>query len=165
MGRALVLLIVAVATGLLVYRWAAPRYLPPENRAVVTTAPAAPQVPESGAAAPAIAAPRSPEQQAQDSLEAQRAPFYKPFRQAYGPLLTEARPDPEDAATLDLYAAGADSQTVSRLLAQPVPSDVYRYGFRRLRYYLPNAPDDAERYRLGAESTRDDQGVWRTFLK
>ncbi len=166
MGRALILLAVAIVTGWLVYSWMAPRFLASDSK-VTVSAPTSESPPAEGAAAPlpALAPPRTPEQQTRDTLEAQRAPFYNQIRQRFGPQLADVRPDPEDGADLDLYAANDDPQLLPQLLSQTIQPDAIRYGFRHVRFFVPNPPDEAERYRLDAEVTSDDQGNWQTFRK
>jgi hypothetical protein len=162
MGRALVLLIVAVATGWLVYSWAAPRFLSP-GKPVGVTAPAPSTTPVP--ASPALEAQRSPEQRERDTLEAQRAPFYTRLQQEFGSDLATAQPDPQDGASLELYATQDNPQLLDRLLSGIIQPEAARYGFRHLSFFLPNTPDDAERYRLDAEATQDAQGVWHAFRK
>jgi hypothetical protein len=182
MGRALALLLVAVGTGLLVYWLAAPHFLKPDRAALAppawrspeTATPAPPETPASPTTAPPqqnsappapLEAPRSTEQKERDDLEAQRAPFYARLRQELGAYLVSARPADPDRATLELYAAADDAQVVPLLLRQGVQPDAYRYGFRRVYFYLPNRPGEVERYRLDTEATCDASGAWHAFRK
>lgn len=165
MGRGLVLIAVAVGTGLLIFWLAGPRYLSPGGAASHPLAPTDATAPPSGTGETAIAPPRTPEQKEHDALEAKRAPFYSQLRQDLDALLTDVGPAADDQATLVLYAQKGDDQTVDDLLVQAVQPQAYKYGFRHVRFYLPNPPGEIEKYRFAAEADADDSSVWHTFRK
>ncbi|HLV81021.1 MAG TPA: hypothetical protein VKT32_12105 [Chthonomonadaceae bacterium] len=157
-GRALILFAVALASGTLVFWLASPR-----SRSSAGVAPGAGA--SSNADTASIPAPLTPEQKEHNAIEAQRAPFYGRLRGQLGDLVAAARPADEDQATLLLYAQHDDEHAVDELLAQAVQPDAYRYGFRHVRFYLPNPPGSLDKYHLAAEASADDNGAWQAFYK
>lgn len=179
MARAIGLVLVALLAGFMVFRLAAPQVAPraspafpassvPSAPAIPSGAPVSPQplpAPLPPSAADTLSVPRSAEAQGRQTLEAKRAPYYDQLRTTAGSLLTEVGPASDDATTLLVYCLRDESDTSLTLLQNVVAPDAFRFGFNRIRCYLPNPPDSPERYRLYAESSLDSHGVWHTFLK
>lgn len=170
--KVLIGLLVVMATGLIVYRLAAPRLLtpsplPPAAVPAGTPVTAATVPTESSSEPPkAIEPPRTTQQQQRYELEIQRAPFYRQLQDLLGPLLADARPNTDDGAVLELYAAQDNSgQTTDTLLSAAAQADAYHYGFRHIRFFLPNSAGNLDRYRLDAEASPDSQGGWQAFRK
>ncbi|HZT40772.1 MAG TPA: hypothetical protein VFA07_01215 [Chthonomonadaceae bacterium] len=166
LGRALILLAVALGSGLLVFWLAAPRFLPSSGASAASSrgSSGADSTSSNGASA-SIPAPLTAEQKQHNAIEAQRAPFYGRLRGQLGDLVSDARPAADDQATLLLYAQHGDEHAVDDLLAQAVQPDAFRYGFRHVRFYLPNPPGNLDKYRFAAEANADDNGVWQAFYK
>jgi hypothetical protein len=174
MGRALLVLIVAIGTALIVFWLAAPRLLSSRNadaaprgtRMTETSAdPISPSSSRNNSTQDsAITSPRTPEEREYEDLEAKRAPFYTWVRQNFS-YVSALRPAQEDQATLEIYSRADDPRVVTTLLHDAVAPYGKRYGFRRVRYFLPNSPGSVDRYRLDSESTPDASGVWNTFRK
>lgn len=176
MGRSIGLFLVAVAAGLLVYWLAAPHFLAPPQPSLsgnqsaptpLSTQPSASNAPQSTGvgSSPPISAPLTPQQQAADTLEAKRAPYYDWARSQAGNTISDLRPADDDGAVLQIYVAQDDPQLVMPLIQSIVTPYAYHYGFRHVRIFLPNPTDASERYRLYAEANADDDGTWHTFLK
>jgi hypothetical protein len=192
MGRALGLLLIVVASGLFIYYFVMPLFVasaartappapPPATspspqvnpvsettKATVSSAPPlARGAQDATAPAPdgALAAPRTSEQRAQDDLEAQRAPYYRWLREQAGNRLAEVALADDDRATLILYASVDSPDIVTSLMSDVILPAAYRYGFRHVRFYLPNPPGSVSQYRFDAESTADADGNWHTFHK
>ncbi len=186
MGRALLVIIIAGCTCLLILWLVAPRLLSPASPALPGSAPSsvpvnaaspvasantlppitATGVPGNGSAAlPSIAPLVSPEQKAMEEYEAQRAPFYNYLRDKCAGLVTDGRPSQEDRSLLVLYTARNDSTIVTDILTQIVTPYAYSYGFRHVRFYLPNPPGGVERYRLAAEAQAASPSNWQAFQR
>lgn len=186
MGRALLVIVIAACTCLLVLWLAAPHPLSPaapappgcapspvpvNSATAVTSSNALPPitaigVPGNGSAAlPNIAPLVSPEQKAMEEYEAQRAPFYAYLRDKCASLVTDGRPSQEDRSLLVLYTARNDAAIVTDILTQIVTPYAYSYGFRHVRFYLPNPPGSVERYRLAAEAQAASPNNWQAFQR
>jgi hypothetical protein len=177
MGRAFLVLIVAIGTALVVFWLLAPRLLssreadaaPRETRTAdasdsSTSSSDSSTSSRSGSTDSTITPPLNPEDREYEAVEKQRAPFYTWVRQNFA-AVTAIRPDPGDQATLQIYIAQNDPQIVTALVHDVVAPYGKRYGFRRARFFLPNPPGNVDRYRLDSESTPDSGGVWNTFRK
>ena len=187
MGRTLMALVIAACTCLLVLRFVAPRLLSPGS-----ASPSAPSPPSGmgasssssssspsatsalppitaigspGGNGPNLAPPQTPEQKALADYEAQRAPLYAFLREKCGRLIVEGRPALDDRSILSLYTTRSDDHIVTDILAQAVQPYVYGYGFRHVRFYLPNPSGSVERYHLAAEANADERGNWQAFQK
>jgi hypothetical protein len=183
MGRTLMALVIAVCTCLLVLRFVAPRLLSPgsapssaastssgsgADSASSSASSALPPITATGlpgGSGPNLAPPQTPEQKALADYEAQRAPLYTFLREKCGSLIVEGRPALDDRSILSLYTTRSDDRIVTDILAQVVTPYVYGYGFRHVRFYLPNPPGSVERYHLTAEANADESGNWQAFQK
>jgi hypothetical protein len=178
-GKALILLGVAIGAGLLVYWLAGPHGTAPPGGSSQTAVAATPSArgasatdtaSSTGHAAPSnlstpIEPPRSPEQREREERERRRADYYAQLRREAGNALLAIRPSDDDPATLELYAGQDDPQNIAPLLNTALHANAYFYGFRHIRYYAPNPPQEVERYRLEAEANADPNGDWHTFQK
>lgn len=177
MGRALLVLMVAIGTALVVFWLAAPRLLstkdvdsPAHSQEILR--PESPPAPAATAAAaepdastePGIAPPLTREEREYADIEARRAPFYDSLRRNYS-FITVLRPAPGDQTTIEVYLNQTDTQLVPTLVYDAIAPYAKRYGFRRARFYMPNPPGSVERYRLDSEATQDSGGGWNTFRK
>ena len=186
MGRALLVIVIAACTCLLVLWLAAPRLLSPASPALPGSAPSASPLnpaapvassnalppitatgtPGSGSTAlPNIAPLVSPEQKAMEEYEAQRAPFYAYLRDKCASLVVDGRPSQEDRSLLVLYTTRNDATVVTDILTQIVNPYAYSYGFRHIRFYLPNPSGSVERYRLAAEAQAASPNNWQAFQR
>ncbi len=180
MGRLLMLIVVAGCTCALVLWLIAPRLFP-------TNSATAPNASTQGTATPLnsqpstinsippstlnsqpstlpnIAPVQTPEQKAINDYEAQRAPFYDILRRQCGDIVVEGRPALEDRSILVLYATRRDATIVTDLLTRVVNPYAYAYGFRHVRFYLPNPRGSIEHYQLAAEANSDGNGHWQAF--
>ena len=181
MGRMLMLIVIAGSTCALVLWLVAPRLLPSGNSPAASapaysgqTAPSSPQPPRAEYMAsstqhpapsllPNLAPVQTPEQNAVKEYEAQRTPFYDLLRRQCGDLVVEGRPAQEDRSILVLYATRHDGSIVTDLLARVVNPYAYAYGFRHVRFYLPNPRGSVEHYQLAAEASSDGNGRWQAF--
>ncbi len=114
-------------------------------------------------ALPNLAPVQTPEQKAVNDYEAQRAPFYTLLRQQCGDIVIEGRPALEDRSILVLYATRRDNTIITDLLTRVVNPYAYAYGFRHVRFYLPNPRGSIEHYQLAAEANSDGNGHWQAF--
>lgn len=186
MGRTLMALVIAVCTCLLVLRFAAPRLLSPgsasSSAASTSSAPGTVSASRSstspssslppitatgtpGGSGPNLAPPQTPEQKALADYETQRAALYAFLREKCSSLIVDGRPALDDGSILSLYTTRNDDRIVTDILAQVVTPNVYGYGFRHVRFYLPNPPGSVERYHLAAETNADEGGNWQAFQK
>jgi len=189
MGRTLGLVLIVVASGLLIYWFVVPLFVapptPPAQTAMKVSTPptdspnaastitrALPSSPaESGQnasaapAGPALAAPRTSEQREQDDVEAKRAPYYRWLREQAGDRVTDVRLADDDRATLVLYTSIDNPQIVPSLVRDVILPDAYRFGFRHVRFFVPNPAGSVSQYRFDAESDADADGNWTTFHK
>ncbi len=186
MGRALLVVVIAVCTCLLILWLAAPRLLSPGSPALPGSAPslspvnsAAPLASSNtlppitargalgsgGAALPNSAPLVSPGQKAMEDYEAQRAPFYAYLHDKCPGLVIDGRPSQEDRSLLVLYTARNDATIVTDILTQIVTPYGYSYGFRHIRFYLPNPLGGVERYRLAAEAQAASPNNWQAFQR
>jgi hypothetical protein len=177
MGRALLVVIVAIGTAFGVFWVLAPRLLSSHDG---DTKPREAQATEIGSDStrssdtggharssssdPAITPPLNPEDREYEDVEKQRAPFYSWVRQNFT-YVAALRPSPEDQSTLEIYTRQDDARMSTALVHDIVAPYAKKYGFRRARFYLPNPPGNVDRYRLDSESTPDSGGVWNTFRK
>jgi len=173
-GKAVVLAVVAIAVGLLVYLLARPRPAAPQSERIATVAPANPieRAPatvggteQEPAATGPIAPPRTEQEKEHDAIEKRRETLYGRLHQDLGTALVAVRPSDDDASTLELYAANAAPDTASVLLNFAFRANVTYYGFRHIRFYLPNPAGSIERFRLDAEASTDPSGNWQMFKK
>jgi hypothetical protein len=178
-GKALILIGVAVGMGLLVYWLAAPRRPAPASTKQTALTPGAPPAPTSTETAvqtvePArppdseagpITPPKSEQEKERESLESRRAPLYARLHQDLGAGLKAVRPSDDDAATLDLYSTQDAPGNTIALLNLALHTNVAYYGFRHIRFFAPNPPGSIELYRLDAEASVDSAGNWQTFKK
>ncbi len=182
MGRAFVLALVMLASGLLLYWLLAPRFLTPATPSGPQVAPptadasipggTSPNVPGGSTTtpgtsvntAPAVETPRSPAQRSSDDREAKRGPFYGWIRENFSKVLVGWQPDPRDPATLELYTANDDPQLSTQLLASLVQPYAAHYGFNHVMFYLPNSSSNVDHFRLDAEATFANN-TWQLFRK
>jgi hypothetical protein len=176
-GKALVLVGVALAVGLLVYwlasgRTVAPRTTPSKVNGGATDStgtardtPAARDLPARPAEGGPIEPPKSAEEKERESLESRRLPLYARLREDLRGSLAAVRPSDDDAATLDLYAAQDAPGNTIAVLNLALRDNVSYYGFRHIRFFAPNPGDSIERYRLDAEANTNGDGNWQTFKK
>ena len=186
MGRALLGIVIAACTCLLALWLLAPRLLSPGSSAPApASSPSASAAPTASAASSASALPPitatsapgtqnalpgiaplvSPEQKAIQDYEAQRAPFYAFLRDKCAALIADGRPSDAERSLLVLYTARNDDRVVTDILAQVITPYAYAYGFRHVRFYLPNPPGGVERYRLAAEAQASAPNTWQAFQK
>jgi hypothetical protein len=178
-GKALILLGVAIGVGLLVYWLAAPhnagrRGLEPSVNSTGTAA--GPSKADGSSESPdarrqrdansgPIAPPLTAQEKEREDLESRRAPLYSKLHQDLGQALKAVRPSDDDGATLDLYAAQDAPGNTIMLLNMALKTNVGYYGFRHIRFYAPKPPGAIELYRLDAEASADSAGNWQTFKK
>jgi hypothetical protein len=186
MGKAFGIFLIAVASGLLIYWAVAPLLLPsaahPASNPVIpvpagspdpTAQPASttiPTAPNSPAPLPAPApgemeAPRTPEQKEVDAREAKRRAYYEWVKRTAADRVSDVTPATDDAATLVLYTRYDSPDLAATLANDVILPYAYGYGFRHVRYFVPNPPGSVERYRYDAESNADADGSWHTFKK
>ena len=178
MGRNLMILAVAILTGLLIFWLASPYLLPaPKPNSFLPAAgnndttpssstekqPAADHAGVLNSAAP-LSAPRFQSQRTTNDLESKRADYYDFLRRQCADLIADARPADDDSAVLLLYAAKDEPNVVPQMLSRAVQPCAYKYGFRHTRFYVPNPPGSVERYRFEAEANADENGAWHVFL-
>ncbi len=177
MGRNLLIFVVAVATGLLIFWMASPFLLPipKPNAPLPDTARIDPSDPhpekqilsdgsgDLNSSSP-LPAPRSVNQRAADDLVAKRADYCHFLLQKCADLIADAHPADDDPAVLLLYAAKDAPNIVQQILSQTVQPYAYKYGFRHIRFYVPNGPASIEKYRFEAEANADENAVWHVFL-
>ena len=193
LARALVFILVALATGVLIY-WlvqknsvssqpASPpsfsksRTLDPQ---IQTPDPQPPTVqrqsPDSQSSPPnrtpsvpiippaaGIPAPRTDKQKERDDLESRRAAFYNQVRTQAGEAVDSLQPKDEDLATLDVRFASDDPKKTTPLVDLIVKAGAYQNGFRHIRCFVPTPAGTLERKRLEAEANADDSGHWFIF--
>ncbi len=115
---------------------------------------------------PNLAPPKTDEQRAIEDYERQRAPFYTFLRDRCGKLVIEGKPALDDRSVLTLYCTRTDNAIITDILKQIVQPYAYSYGFRHIRFYLPNPQGSVERYHLAAEANWDEQTrTWQAFYK
>jgi len=182
MGKILGLLLIAIASALLIYWIVVPSLVPTLNRQMPqASAPAGvpgqspasslPGIPQSNipAAEPSaqtsLAPPRTPEQQAVDDLEAKRKPYYDWVWHTAGGLVAEVAPADDDRSTLVIYTRQDTPDIVTTLARDVVFPYAFQYGFRHIRFFIPNPPDMVERYRFDSEANRGDDNKWNLFKK
>ncbi len=195
LARALVFILVALATGVLIYwlvqkngvssQYAAPpslsksRTLDPQSQTPDLQPPIAqrqsqnPQTsntdrtPSVANSSPSadIPAPRTDKQKERDDLESRRAAFYKQVRTQAGEAVDSLQPKDEDLATLDVRFAHDDPQNTTPLVDLIVKAGAYQNGFRHIRCFVPTPAGTLERKRLEAEANSDDSGHWFIFRK
>jgi hypothetical protein len=175
--RALVLVGVALAVGLLVYwlasghivtRGAAPAKSNagmPDSIGTRNVAPAQQDLAASTAEHGPIEPPKSAQARERETLESRRLPLYARLRQDLRGSLAAVRPSDDDAATLDLYAAQDTPGNTIALLNLALRDNVSYYGFNHIRFFAPNPAQSIERFRLDAEANSDRDGNWQTFKK
>ena len=181
MGRLLMLIVVAGCTCALALWLIAPRLFPANGVAAPNvstqgtgnreqgTATATSQYPTPNTQYPTpntlpnIAPVQTPEQKAVNEYEAQRAPFYDLLRRQCGDIVVQGRPALEDRSILVLYATRRDATIITDLLTRVVNPYAYAYGFRHIRFYLPNPRGSIEHYQLAAEANSDGNGHWQAF--
>ena len=112
---------------------------------------------------PNLAPMQTSEQKVISDYEAQRAPFYDILHRQCGDIVVEGRPALEDRSILVLYATRRDATIVTELLTRVVNPYAYAYGFRHVRFYLPNPRGSVEHYQLAAEANSDGNGHWQAF--
>jgi hypothetical protein len=98
-------------------------------------------------------------------VETRRRPLYGLLHQNLGAQLVAVRPSDDDGATLDLYAARDAPGNTLTLLARVLRANVAYYGFRHIRFYVPNPASAIEKFRLDAEANCDSAGNWQIFKK
>jgi hypothetical protein len=184
MGKALGLLLIVVASGLFIYWFVMPLFIVPVARPApaVQTANAVAAQPDAANLSPSAATkptvgrqpvpdvtslppPRTPEQKAQDDLEAKRAPYYRWLRDQAGDRINDVRLADDDRSALILYTSIDSPEIVTALVRDVVLPAAYKYGFRQVRFFVPNPAGNVSQYRYYAESTADADGNWHTFLK
>ncbi len=195
MTRALAFILVALATGVLIY-WlvqknsvysqSAPppsfsksRTLDPQSQTPDLQSPIAqrpspnPQTSNTDRTSSApnsshsadIPAPRTDKQKERDDLESRRTAFYKQVRTQAGEAVDSLQPKDEDLATLDVRFANDDPQNTTPLVDLIVKAGAYQNGFRHIRCFVPTPAGTLERKRLEAEANADDSGHWFIFRK
>lgn len=179
MGKAVVFLAVAALTVYLILRFASPASAPnpkqnPASVAVTPggTAPAvlpAPSVRRDDVSAPTVSGsidpitpPRTAERRAMEQTEAKRASFYALLLENF-PYLVAVRPASDDAAVLEVFANVDDARISTEVVRLAVAPEATKYGFEKVRFYLPNSTGTADRFRLAAEANADNRGVWTTY--
>ncbi len=171
--QTLILLLIALVSGLLLYLFAAPHFLAspltPPSPSVPPSAGVSPSAPASEAvptlSGGPIAPPRNSQQREAESIEARRAPYYRWLREKFGDVLADEQPNPSDAATLDLTTSRYDVRFPLYLVAQAVQPYADQYGFDHVRIFQPNPAGSVERYRFDSEASPDRNGAWHTFAK
>ncbi len=171
-AQSLVLLIIALVSGLLLYRAAAPRLLPPipvaepsaslppssaRHETATASVPVLPDAP--------IAPPKSTQQHEAQSIETRRRPYYRWLREKFGDVLEDERPSSGDSATLDLTTSRYDPQLVLYLVAHAVQPNADQFGFDHVRIFQPNPPGSLERVKFDSEASPDGNGIWHAFAK
>jgi hypothetical protein len=169
LGRAIAFVAIAALTVYLILRFATPAVLPnpapdssPNSAANSETVSPPVLSPQPSLSTDPIAPPRTEERRQQEQTEARRAPFYVLLRQNFASIAA-VRPAADDPATLEIYANIDDPRVSMEIVRLAMVPNGSKYGFERVRFYLPNAPGSVDRYRLDAEATVDKQGVWNTF--
>ncbi len=175
MGKAAVLAVVAIAVGLLVYLLARPPAATPERMRVPASSPESPNpvsapgvdggAPGSPVTTGPIAPPRTDQEKERDSIESRRTTLYGRLHQDLGAAVVAIRPSDDDGSTLDLYAANDMPGNTLVLLNLAVRANVSYYGFRHIRFFVPNPPRSIEQFHLDAEASADSAGNWQTFKK
>src|SRR5262249_17878154 len=112
-----------------------------------------------------LAPPRTPEQRANDDLEAKRAPYYRWVREQAAGLVSDVRPADDDGSALVIYTTSDTPDIVSTLASDVIAPAAFQYGFRHVRFFVPNPPGSVSQYRYDAESNADPDGSWHTFHK
>ena len=112
-----------------------------------------------------IPAPRTDKQKERDDLESRRAAFYKQVRTQAGEAVDSLQPKDEDLATLDVRFANDDPKNTTPLVDLIVKAGAYQNGFRHIRCFVPTPAGTLERKRLEAEANADDSGHWFIFRK
>jgi hypothetical protein len=112
----------------------------------------------------AIHAPLTHEDEIREELGNKRLPFYRFLREKFGEQIQHFGVT-EQLDTLDLQVATADDQTIKYILENAVTPTAKQYGFKKVRFYIPNPPSLSEPMTLVAESTDDGSGQWTTFKK
>ena len=184
MGRFLMLIGIAVCTCLLVLWLTSPRLLTPNAPAAnpsPTLLPASSgadgnasgsqlaPITASGSpgsnALPNIAPLKTPEQKSIEDYEAQRAAFYAFLKDKCRDLIVEGRPALDDRSILSLYCTRSDDRIVTDILTKIINPYAYAYGFRHVRFYLPNPTGSVEHYHLGAEANAESANNWQAFQR
>ena len=111
-----------------------------------------------------INAPLTREEEIRQEFSRKRLPFYKFLRDNYSELIKNFAVT-ESVDTLDLEVTKSDSETLANIISNAVSPTAKQYGFRKVRFYVPNPPNSVQPVTLVAESTYDDAGRWNTFMK
>jgi hypothetical protein len=183
MGKAPILLLIAVGTGLCLYWLIAPHVLVADRPKAAVSAPTpAPRKTSSDASSTPVVRtpptvpsalpfdrpvepPRTTEQREKEDIEARRGPYYSWIKRTLGDRLDGWQPAHDDPATLELYLMRNDPRMITRLLEVAVQPYARQYGFVHVRLFLPNPPGSVDRYRLYAEANPDENGAWHAFIK
>jgi hypothetical protein len=120
--------------------------------------------PSSQNQAAPITAPLGKEEELREELGRKRLPFYRFLRENYGQLI-ERFSVLQDFDTLDLVVTQADESVLTGLIQHAIAPQAKQYGFRRVRFYVRNAPNSVEPFTVIAESSDDGSGRWNTFMK
>jgi hypothetical protein len=109
-------------------------------------------------------APLTKEEETREEFARKRLPFYKFLRDNYSQIIKNfAVTDSLD--TLDVEVTKSDDETLANIISNAVSPTAKQYGFRKVRFYVPNPPNSPQPVTLIAESTYDDAGRWNTFKK
>ena len=110
-------------------------------------------------------APLPKDEETREEFARRRLPYYKFLKDNYSGLIKSFAVT-ENLDTLDLEVAKSDDETLRTIISYAVSPTAKQYGFRKVRFYVPNSPNSVQPVTLVAESTFDEAaGKWNTFQK
>jgi len=111
-----------------------------------------------------LSAPLSREAQLRQDLSRKRIPYFRFLHDNFGDTI-EHFSVLDDLDTLDLYVSRSDNKTLMDVVQRAVAPRASEYGFRRVRFYVPNPATAATPFAIVAEATDDGSGRWSIFQK
>lgn len=108
--------------------------------------------------------PQTKEEEVREEYARRRLPYYKFLKDNYSDIVKNFAVT-ENLDTLDLEVTKTDDETLANIISNAVSPTAKQYGFRKVRFYVPNPSNSVQPVTLVAESTYDDAGRWNTFKK
>src|SRR5262249_4708691 len=90
-----------------------------------------------------LTAPHTDAEEKREEYARRRLPYYKYLRENWSELIKNFAVT-EDLDTLDLEVNKTDSETLSRIVSEAVSPTAKQYGFRKVRFYVPNPTNSVQ---------------------